>query len=302
LFFQDIKTIISKNDYEAYYIRHFTATKSLVNFLKNRKKQNPSVKILLEIPTYPYEAEYQGVLEKTALLTDRYHRRKLSPWVDYIIHYGPEKTIWNIPCIGIQNGIYIPQNISFFHKREPDKINLIAIGNVAYWWGLEELIASLNNYQKNSKRENVCLKIVGTGKEIKKLKALVKTLKLAKIVSFVPYTTGKDLEDLLMKADIGIGTLHMHKKNLNQTSSLKHRLYAAYGLPFIYRGKDADFGNPKWNFQLKDDQLFSIPQLIAWFENIQPSPLLRNEIHKYASNNLSWAKKMKPVLDLLKKG
>lgn len=46
---------------------------------------------------------------------------------------------------------------------------------------------------------------------------------------------------LMAQADVGVGTLALHRKRANEASPLKTREYLAYGLPVIIGYKDADF-------------------------------------------------------------
>ncbi|MGQ9748114.1 MAG: glycosyltransferase [Candidatus Caldatribacteriaceae bacterium] len=48
-------------------------------------------------------------------------------------------------------------------------------------------------------------------------------------------------ESILAKADVGIGTLALHRNLMNEASPLKVREYLAYGLPVILGHKDTDF-------------------------------------------------------------
>ena len=46
--------------------------------------------------------------------------------------------------------------------------------------------------------------------------------------------------DVLARADVGVATLALHRKSMEQSSSLKMREYLAVGLPVIYAGSDPD--------------------------------------------------------------
>ena len=48
-------------------------------------------------------------------------------------------------------------------------------------------------------------------------------------------------DDLLAKANIGVGTLALHRKNMEEACPLKLRSYLAYGLPSIIAYRDTDF-------------------------------------------------------------
>lgn len=54
----------------------------------------------------------------------------------------------------------------------------------------------------------------------------------------------REYERILARADIAVGTLALHRKKMNEASSLKVREYLAYGLPTIIGYKDTDFPEP----------------------------------------------------------
>ena len=48
-------------------------------------------------------------------------------------------------------------------------------------------------------------------------------------------------EQLIMRADVGIGPLALHRNSMSEASSLKVREYLAAGLPVVLAGRDTDF-------------------------------------------------------------
>jgi hypothetical protein len=60
------------------------------------------------------------------------------------------------------------------------------------------------------------------------------------------YLERKQYEGLIQKADVGVGTLSLHVKEMNEASPLKVREYLAYGLPIIIGYRETDFpeGSP----------------------------------------------------------
>ncbi len=60
-------------------------------------------------------------------------------------------------------------------------------------------------------------------------------------VVFYGALSRREYEPILVKADVAIGTLALHRKNMNEASPLKVREYLAYGLPVIIGYKDTDF-------------------------------------------------------------
>lgn len=71
-------------------------------------------------------------------------------------------------------------------------------------------------------------------------------------VKFYGYLKQKDYETIISHCDIGISTLSLHRKKMNEANSLKLRDYLAYGLPSIIGYRDTAFLNeiPKWIFEL----------------------------------------------------
>lgn len=56
-----------------------------------------------------------------------------------------------------------------------------------------------------------------------------------------------EYDKLLRQGDVAIGTLALHRKNMNEASPLKVREYLAYGLPVIVAYEDTDFmGDRPW--------------------------------------------------------
>jgi hypothetical protein len=53
-----------------------------------------------------------------------------------------------------------------------------------------------------------------------------------------------DYEKVLLGVDVGLGTLALHRKNMNEACPLKVREYLAYGIPTIIGYRDTDFPRP----------------------------------------------------------
>lgn len=54
----------------------------------------------------------------------------------------------------------------------------------------------------------------------------------------------KDYEPLFAQADVALGSLALHRNNMNEGSPLKNSEYLAYGLPLIIAHTDANFPDP----------------------------------------------------------
>jgi hypothetical protein len=173
---------------------------------------------------------------------------------------------------------------------------MVAVGKWAYWHGLDGVIRGLA-----LSHENIFLDIVGDGPSSANLMNLANSLKLNSHITFHGYKHGHELENLLFSADIGLGTLGIHRKNVKFDSSLKHRLYCAFGLPFIHPSIDPDF-NDNFEFNIKaeiSDNPLNIGSILDRFEEIQKISGYPQKIRSYALQNLSWHKKITDVLNEL---
>ena len=164
-----LSKLVDKNHYDFIYLRHPFFDPLLVRFLQKAKKKNFNLKIILEINTYPYDAEPKRFLHKLSLWMDQYYRKSAPKFIDVITHYGVEKEIWGIPTIAIRNGIEVDKIKFTNSKCEDGKIRLIAVGNWSYWHGLDRLLKGMKNYYVASKNQaKIFLTIVGDGGEKRK--------------------------------------------------------------------------------------------------------------------------------------
>lgn len=60
----------------------------------------------------------------------------------------------------------------------------------------------------------------------------------------------KDMPDIFFKADIGVGTLALHRKNMNEASPLKVAEYVFWGLPVITAYVDINLQGKEFNLEL----------------------------------------------------
>lgn len=67
----------------------------------------------------------------------------------------------------------------------------------------------------------------------------------------VGHLAGPQYDRILAEADIGVGTLALHRKGLEEASPLKVREYLAFGLPVIIAYRDSDFPDGDDDFVLR---------------------------------------------------
>jgi len=232
-FYNYIRALIS---YDLYIIRHTVSTPAFLSWLKRIKSTNHKAKILIDMPTYPYQLEWRGWLGKNVLWMDRNYNQDLHKYVELILHSGPEKSIFAIPTFHMSNGITDSQIVEPLRQSKNAKLTMVAIAKWQEWHGLDRLLQGLSKYQSDYK-----LHIIGEGPANTSLKSLSVKLGIEEQLVWHGNLVGAALMNICRKADIGIGTLGLHRKNVPVDSSLKHRTYCAMGLPFVLAGDDVDF-------------------------------------------------------------
>ncbi|MGL5382363.1 MAG: glycosyltransferase [Culicoidibacterales bacterium] len=277
------------------YIRytHF-ADASFIDFLK---KIHGKVKILLEIPTYPYDGEYKFELNKKYLsfTIEKKYRKKMKKYIDYVVTFSSDKEIFDIPCINISNGINF-SDIQFRKtKKETKKIVFTSISSCDYWHGIDRFLNSLNQYVEQNPTEKIKFNIVGEGSETPKLKQIVQTSEnLSKVVVFHGFKSGKELDEIYNETDIGIGCLGNHRKGIYTIQALKNKEYAAKGLPMIFSEDDPGLRGKEYVYRAThDEELIDIADLIQWYQKLTITP---EEIRE-SVKEFSWENQMKIVID-----
>jgi glycosyltransferase involved in cell wall biosynthesis len=283
-------------EYDMIFIRHLVFTTPLRRFLRQISQYN--TKIVCEFPTVPYEHEWTGVMGKILMAIDRRNKQKCLDKIDLVVHYGGFE-MQGINNIEISNGIDLDsiQTNEGITKEKSDQVRFVAIGRWAYWHGLDRFIRGMVLIDSE-----VHLDIVGTGPELMNLNRLVSKLSLSNRITFHEAAFDDRLSELLMNADIGIGTLGLHRKKVARDSSLKHRLYAAYGLPFILSSEDRDFNETESHcFHVEaDDDPIDLERIIQQFQSLQrTNSNYRNHIQEWAKEHLTWEKRIKKILETL---
>lgn len=298
--FKFIVDYVIKNSIDGLYVRYTQfSSPNICKVFRNLKLQD--IKIVLEIPSYPYDDEFKTFRQRVFLHWERLWRKRLANYIDYIVTFSQFDRIWNRKTIRIKNGIDF-SNIPLrkMNCDIHDKMEIIAVAGLSFWHGFDRIIEGLNDYvNKNSNVDiKVHLNIVGKGEPVLgMLMELVNRYKLNKYVTFCGEKFGLELDALFESADLAIGCLGCHRKNIKEISSLKNVEYAARGVPFIYSEINRDFDDkPYIKKEQPDDSPIDIQQLIEWRKNLHIKPLdIRNSILQ----SLSWMKQMSFVSDKL---
>ena len=174
-------------------------------------------------------------------------------------------------------------NLSEFTTKKIDKKNrqipnLLFIGTPNQsWHGIDKII-HLAKVAKN----RLNFYIVGESKP--------KDLNL-KNIKFYGYMDKKEYKNIIINCDIGIGTLALHRKDMQEACPLKVREYLAYGLPTIIAYKDTALIDTKANWLLKlendeDNIKRSIDEILEFcYKNID-TVVTEDEVKELIDSNI----------------
>ncbi len=212
-------------------------TNAFIESLK-KLKQKHNCKIIMEIPTYPYNKEYlDRLIDIPLLLKDLYNRKKLKNVIDRIACLSDEEYIFGIKTIKIDNGVDIyDKNYFNVINKKSKNINLIMVANFASWHGLDRIIMGLGEYYKKGQYSNrIVLNIVGTipEKMLKSYKVMISRYGISRYVRFLGPLNTDELNKQYIKAHIGICSLACHRKNIYLSKEIKSREYLAHLLPIV---------------------------------------------------------------------
>lgn len=298
--FNSILEYIRENQITIVYMRSYhNANPFTIHFVKTLKKQG--VKILLEIPTYPYDQEYFSAKEKVALYIDKLFRHTFCKHIDAIITYSDDINIFGRPTIRLSNGINfdnIPlrSNTNYLNHE----LHLIGVAEIHFWHGFDRIIKGLGQYYSNAPKDKVYFHLVGNLAGKREQTEIYNTIR---DYGMKPYVVlhgakhGQELNDLFNRADFAIGSLGRHRSGIGSIKTLKNREYAARGFSFIYSETDADFDSMSYILKVPaDESPINIPQLIDFCHSQSMSPAeIRNSIQ-----HLSWEKQMKKVYEYIR--
>ncbi|MDE1549882.1 glycosyltransferase [Jeotgalibaca caeni] len=299
---------IESNNYDFCYIRYDLSDWLFLRLLKILKSKK--IKVIVEIPTYPYKAEYtQSFMHKLKFNVDQFFAKEMKKYVDRIVtFYNSNDKIYGINTIYIPNGfdfsnINLIDN-SFSHSA--DTVNIIGVSSMREWHGYERFILGMRNYYDNNFiNRDIILHLVGNGSEIKKYKQLVEENNLSDYVHFYGVKSGQELDDIYNLCDLGIDSLARHRTGINVLSSLKSREYGSKGLPII-NSCDIDIIKNDFNYLLKvpaDESIIDMREVLKFYDKIyntgKTRQVVRREIRSYIESKSNFTAVLKPVISYL---
>lgn len=300
--FDSIVHYVKEEKIDFIYVRYVhNANPFNIRLMKLLKKTG--ARIVMEIPTYPYDQEYKGLsfAYQRILFMDKCFRQQLASYVDKIVTFSDYSTIWNRPTIRISNGIDFSEiPVKKQVNNTSHALQLIAVATMHPWHGFDRAIAGMVDYYRthtDAHDYKVYLHIVGFGvpELVDSYKKEVTTHKLEEYVIFHSALYGKELDDVFEQSDMGIGSLARHRSGIDKIKTLKNREYAARGIPFVYSETDDDFERQPYILKVEpNDSPLNIEKVIHFYRSLTMTPL---QIRQSIEQSLSWKAQMQTVIN-----
>ena len=298
------------DDVDFVYLRRpFFLTVWALRFFRKLKRRNPHVRIVYELPTYPYDQE---ITEKKKNLPvygkDVVCRRFLHRYVDRISILGPEKEVFGIPTIQIKNGYDFESVRPRRPKAEDGTIDIAAVACFDSWHGYDRLMKGLKAYYENGGGRRFRLHFAGDGPALPDYIQLSKDLGLEDSCLFYGMQDRTELQGLYDRCDFGASSFGLYRKGLTLSCDLKSREYLAAGLPILFGGamdleQYEDLRPYLIGFSNDDTSVdfFRIERCYeALYEQASSSQGIVDRIRSVAQRELTMEKAMEPVTRYIK--
>lgn len=296
-----VSKYIRDKEYDLIYIRYCFSGSGFIRMLK--KNCHKVKNIVVEIPTYPYDAEFTDSFEKRLfLLRDRCYRNRMKKYVDRIVTFSKDKVIFGIPTIQTINGIDFRKVSLDCDEISDASISIIAVASMAKWHGYDRLLEGLGLYYRNGGDRNIILHLVGDGPEISCYKEIVNRNEIRDNVIFHGAKSGKELDNLYKMCALAADCFGGHRKGIFMSSSLKSREYVAKGLPII-ASTDIDIfscSNYAYFYKFPETEApIDIKEIISFYDDVYNNVSRKevaSKIRSYGEQKCDMAVLMKSII------
>lgn len=258
-----------------------------------KKLHNSGTKIIYEIPTYCKGGENAlSFSRKIFSIYSNLWKDRLMQYPNLFIFTGDADfdKYYGKPAVNIDNGV----DVDMIPLRQPanDKngIHILALASMSYWHGYDRLIKSLSQYSGD---HQVIIHMVGgnDGGMLPEWRKLTSDLRLEDKIIFHGKLYGDDLTKIFDLCDVGINSLGLYRKNMDATSELKIREYAARGLPFVCSVEDPAFKYAKeemWIMVANDESIPDMKEIVDFALKMRENPEHPAKLRQYAKDYMSW--------------
>ena len=263
--------------YVAFSFRGFSCLKYLSKICKG---------IYLEFPTFFIPKKNPKNFIKY------YFNKHLHKYVYKAVVDSLDKTAYGMETLRVINGT----DLSKIKPRIPTYspvINVVLMAYLQDYHGVDKIIHATKNYYENEGKREILFHIVGEGPMFRKYVSECKKQNVENRIIFYGNLSGKPLDDVLNKCEIGISSLSNKEIGVTCSSTLKSKEYLAKGLPVLSDTMlDVFVDNPKYFFyQLKES--FNINELISFYDYVylkRDKMQVINDIRRFADKTCNMYK------------
>lgn len=279
------------------YIRsNHNANPFTIRMVKEMKRAG--MKVVMEIPTYPYDSEYKAQGMSNQVFQDKIFRNRLASYLDAIVTFSDYNRIFGQRTIKISNGIDFDNVKMKSTTNDTSKeLNLIGVAEIHRWHGFDRLVKGLAEYYSKPQEYIVKFHVVGyfySAEGETAFKRLIADHKMEQYVILYGKKHGEELDAIFNQCDFGIGSLGRHRVGIQKIKTLKNREYAARGIPFVYSETDSDFDERPYVLKVPaDESPVNINEIIKFYRHLSmDAQAIRDSIQ-----NLSWRHQMEIVIN-----
>lgn len=286
------KSIIVSEDIGLIYIRHMIPSVKLIALLRWSTKMR--IKVLYDIPTYPYYAEqFRNSNRKYRTLGRLTLDTIFWPCIyNYITKLVVIKSNSQIhmykKMIEITNGADVDSVVEKkYAPMVPDKVSMVTVGTLYPYHGYDRVMKGLFEYNRKKNVIPVEFHIVGESPTIEIMKNQVQELGL-KNVFFHGIKTTQELNVMYDEYDIGLGSVSLHRRNADIDTTIKVIEYYCRGVVVATSGKSPmdQYDTQMTIHVVDDDNPLDISLLIDEYRKISTEK--KKEISKLGKEKFSW--------------
>lgn len=285
-----------------YVRRPAFSTKGFIAFLSEFRRHNPSSIIMIEVPTFPYDKEFDTPQLFFALKKDRKYRICWKKYADYSVILSDEDEVFGLPSIHIMNGIdldAVSVRTPSYNARCP--IEILFPASFSAYHGCDLLILGLSQYYKAGGSREIVLHLAGEGPASATIHDLIYELHLENRIIEHGMLDKESLDRLYNRCSLAVGSLGMHRIGSVVSAALKTREYLAKGIPFFYSGLIDVFERRQVDFSLRlesTEEPVDVNKVIEFYDWLYSSAneeTLIRKIRQFAEKYVSISSAMSNV-------
>lgn len=295
-----VKKAVKKMKFDYIYMRYMPFFPPISGTLDKIKADGN--KVIIEIPSYPFEKEIRKDVNKARYLIFKFlwkYQRRVMLKANLLAVCGEFKgeKVFGVKAVNLYNGIDVEAQPLRVPTDVQDEIHILLLASMCYWHGYDRVIEGLRRYKGKTK---VVAHFVGADGDgsLAKWKELAHKYHLGKQVVFHGSLYADELERMFHQADVGIASLGLYRKHMRLDSSLKTREYMSRGLPFVCMDGVMllDYSLPYVMKVSNNEEPIDIEAVVAFAKSNKANKDTPELMRSYARENMSWVTEFKKIM------